>query len=171
VDAVLRFIEEISEQTNLLALNAAIEAARAGEHGRGFAVVADQVRMLANQTKESTCSIKSLLVALDGDMSSVIKDMERSRGQMQLVLDKSEHLREDLSRIQESILTVTDMNTSIASAVEEQHSVVEEINRNIHNIGEISNQTAQDARESTEAATELGDTAKALEVLVKQVTS
>jgi aerotaxis receptor len=171
VDTVLRFIEEISEQTNLLALNAAIEAARAGEHGRGFAVVADQVRMLANQTKESTSNIKSLLVALDGDMNTVIKDMDRSRGQMQHVLEKSEHLREDLNRIQESILTVTDMNTSIASAVEEQHTVVEEINRNIHNISEISSLTAQDARESTKAATELGDTAQALEVLVKQVTS
>jgi aerotaxis receptor len=171
MDTVLRFIEEISEQTNLLALNAAIEAARAGEHGRGFAVVADQVRMLANQTKESTTNIKSLLVALDGDMNTVIKDMDRSRGQMQHVLEKSEHLREDLNLIQESILTVTDMNTSIASAVEEQHTVVEEINRNIHNISEISNQTAQGARESTQAATELGDTAQALEVLIKQVTS
>ncbi len=171
VDAVLHFIEEISEQTNLLALNAAIEAARAGEHGRGFAVVADQVRTLANQTKESTNNIKTLLVALDGDMNSVIKDMDRSRSQMQHVLAQSEHLREDLNRIQESIVTVTDMNTSIASAVDEQHTVVEEINRNIHNISEISSQTAQDARQSTEAAAELGDTAQSLEVLIKQVTS
>jgi aerotaxis receptor len=171
VDTVLRFIEEISEQTNLLALNAAIEAARAGEHGRGFAVVADQVRMLANQTKESTSNIKSLLVALDSDMNMVIKDMEGSQSQMKHVLEKSEHLREDLDQIQDSIVTVTDMNTSIASAVQEQHIVVEEINRNIHNISEISNLTTQDARESTKAATELGETARALEVLVKQVTS
>jgi aerotaxis receptor len=171
VDSVLRFIEEISEQTNLLALNAAIEAARAGEHGRGFAVVADQVRLLANQTKESTNNIKKLLVALDSDMSMVIKDMDRSQKQMQHVLEKSEHLREDLDQIRDSIVTVTDMNTSIASAVQEQHTVVEEINRNIHNISEISNLTTQDARESTKAATELGEKAQALEVLVKQVTS
>ncbi len=171
VDSVLRFIEEISEQTNLLALNAAIEAARAGEHGRGFAVVADQVRNLANQTKESTNNIKSLLSALDGDMNLVKEDMDGSRGQMQQVQKRIERLRTDLDRIQESILTVTEMNTSIASAVQEQHSVMEEINRNVHNISEVSSLTAQDARESTQAATELGENAQALKVLIKQVTS
>jgi aerotaxis receptor len=171
VDSVLRFIEEISEQTNLLALNAAIEAARAGTHGRGFAVVADQVRLLANQTKESTNNIKSLLGSLDSDMNMVIDDMGKSQDQMQHVLKNSERLREDLDQIRDSIITLTDMNTSIASAVQEQHTVVEEINRNVHNISQISNSTAQDARDSTKAATELGETAQALEVLVKQVTS
>lgn len=171
VDSVLRFIEEISEQTNLLALNAAIEAARAGEHGRGFAVVADQVRTLANQTKESTVNIKSLLGSLDTDVNSVIADMGKSREQMQQVLEHIGALTTDLEVIHDSIMTVTEMNTSIASAVQEQHSVVEEINRNIHNISEISDLTAQDARESTEAAAELGETASSLKVLIKQVTS
>ncbi|MEJ2591955.1 MAG: PAS domain-containing methyl-accepting chemotaxis protein [Candidatus Thiodiazotropha sp.] len=171
VDSVLRFIEEISEQTNLLALNAAIEAARAGEHGRGFAVVADQVRTLANQTKESTTNIKSLLVNLDTDVNRVITDMGTSRHQMQQVLEHIDHLTQDLDSVHESIQTVTDMNTSIASAVQEQHMVVEEINRNIHNISEISGLTSEDARGSSAAAAELGENAKSLQVLIKQVTS
>jgi aerotaxis receptor len=171
VDSVLRFIEEISEQTNLLALNAAIEAARAGEHGRGFAVVADQVRLLANQTKESTNNIKSLLGKLDSDIGSVRNDMTSNREKMQQVVNKISLLRTDLDAIQHSVVTVTDLNTSIASAVQEQHAVVEEITRNIHNINEISGQTAQDAEHSSSAAAELEDTAKELAVLVRQVNS
>ena len=169
VDSVLRFIEEISEQTNLLALNAAIEAARAGEHGRGFAVVADQVRLLANQTKESTNNIKSLLGKLDSDIGSVRDDMGGSREQMQQVVQKISHLRTDLDGIQESVITVTELNTSIASAVQEQHAVVDEITRNIHNINEISGKTAEDAQHSSSAAVELEKTANELENLVNQL--
>jgi methyl-accepting chemotaxis protein len=63
------------------------------------------------------------------------------------------------------------MNTSNTRAVHKQHTVVEEVNRNVYNISDISNLTAQDARESTKAATQLGENAQALEVLIKQVIS
>ncbi|MCG7962045.1 MAG: methyl-accepting chemotaxis protein [Candidatus Thiodiazotropha taylori] len=169
VDGVLRFIDEISEQTNLLALNAAIEAARAGQHGRGFAVVADQVRLLANQTKESTKNIKSLLGKLDGDISRVRSDMTGNREQMQQVVQKISKLRTELDLIQESVISVTELNVSIASAVEQQHAVVDEISHNINNINGISGQTAEVAQQSSNAAVGLEDTAKELEVLVRQL--
>ncbi len=171
VDSVLHFIEEISGQTNLLALNAAIEAARAGEHGRGFAVVADQVRLLANQTMESTSNIKTLLEKLDNDINHLSSDMHSSRGQMQQVLERISNLRHELNDTQQSLDRVTEMNTSIASAVQEQHMVVSEINRNIHNIGDISTRTAEIARDSATAADALESNAKSLNVLIKQVTA
>jgi methyl-accepting chemotaxis protein len=134
-------------------------------------VVADQVRLLANQTMESTSNIKSLLEKLDNDINHLSSDMLSSRGQMQQVLERISNLRQDLNGTQQSLDQVTEMNTSIASAVQEQHVVVSEINRNIHNIGEISTQTAEIASDSATAAEALESNAKSLNVLIKQVTS
>ena len=61
IATVVSVIKGIADQTNLLALNAAIEAARAGEVGRGFSVVADEVRKLADNTRQATHQIQTML--------------------------------------------------------------------------------------------------------------
>ena len=129
--SILSVIRGIAEQTNLLALNAAIEAARAGDHGRGFAVVADEVRALSQRTSESTEEIASQLDTLRKMSDQVSKEMTTSLNRTNKAVDLAHSAQQQFSEITASIVNISDLNTQIATAAEEQQHVAEDINRNV----------------------------------------
>ncbi len=168
ITSVLDVIRGIAEQTNLLALNAAIEAARAGEQGRGFAVVADEVRTLASRTQQSTQEIRAMIEKLQEGARSAVKVMGLSREQADNSVEQARHAADSLESITRSVRVITDMSAQIATAVEEQSAVGEEINRNIISIRHISDANAHTGAESEQAAQNVAHLALSLRNLAAQ---
>ena len=121
---IISIIQQISAQTNLLALNASIEAARAGEAGKGFAVVAEEIRMLSEQTKQSTENIEEIITKLNKNAGDTIASMDHVMDKISSQIDMIHDIEENFTGIHSGL---SDLAQN-ASAISEKTRVLSETN-------------------------------------------
>ncbi|WP_415913855.1 methyl-accepting chemotaxis protein [Paraburkholderia sp. J76] len=138
VEQIIGVIDGIAFQTNILALNAAVEAARAGDQGRGFAVVAGEVRSLAQRSATAAKEIKDLIG------QSVTQVSEGTR-----LVDEA---GKTIDEVVISARRVADLMGEIAAASEEQHTGIEQVNRAVAQMDEVTQQNAALVEEASAAA-------------------
>ena len=149
---IIGVIDEIAFQTNLLALNAAVEAARAGEQGRGFAVVAAEVRTLASRSAAAAKEIKTLI------QDSVTKVEHGSK----LVSESGQSLSDIVAAVKKS----SEIVAEIAAACQEQARGIDQVNKAITSLDQVTQQNAALVEEAASAAESLSEEAQNLDVMM-----
>jgi methyl-accepting chemotaxis protein len=159
-------VNELSDRSNLLALNATIEAARAGEHGRGFAVVADQVRALAEQSRQATAKVQTILDEVREATAAAVSASEEGSRVVEQGLELTTRADDGIRNLADVLREAAAAAEQIAASAHQQSVGMDEIAASMNHMEDGTTQFLEGAEASEVAAQSLNELSAKLAALV-----
>jgi len=168
IGQIIASVEDLAAQSNLLAVNASIEAAKAGEQGKGFAVVAQEVRSLAEQSKQATNQVRTILGDIQKATGAAVMATEQGSKAVEESVKQFGQAGQSIQTLAASVSEAAQAATQIAASSQQQLVGVDQVASAMENIKQASTQNATGARQLETAAHNLNELGHNLKQLIEQ---
>ncbi|MGE5371131.1 MAG: methyl-accepting chemotaxis protein [Solirubrobacterales bacterium] len=166
IGEIITAVEEVAEQSNLLAVNASIEAANAGEQGKGFAVVAQEVKILAEQSKEATSQVRSILNDVQKATSLAVMTTDQGSKSVEAGVRQSIEAGDSIRKLAKAISEAAESVDQIASSAEQQLFGMDQIAQAMTNIEHATAYNLDSSRSLEEEAQNIENIGQRLKQMV-----
>jgi len=166
IGEIIATVNDIADQSNLLAVNAAIEAAKAGDQGKGFAVVAQEVRNLAEQSKQATSQVRTILNEVQKAVGEAVMSTEQEIKAVEAGMRQTSEAGNSFRRLSDTIEESAQAATQITASSQQQLVGMDQVVLAITNINQASSQNVAGAKQVETAAQNLHDLGQQLKQLI-----
>jgi methyl-accepting chemotaxis protein len=168
IGEIIVTVNDIAEQSNILAVNASIEAAKAGEHGKGFGVVAQEIRNLADQSKQATAQVRTILTDIQRGVSASVMATEQGNRTVSESMKQSTEAGESIRVLTDAITGSARAATQIAASSQQQLVGMTQIVQSMENIKQASQQNLAGTKQAEETAKTLHDLGQKLKQIANR---
>jgi methyl-accepting chemotaxis protein len=162
IGEIITTVNEIAAQSNILALNASVEAARAGEHGKGFAVVAMEVRNLAEQSKQATAQVRTILSEIQKATNSTVMATEEGAKGVDAGVLLAAQARESIEKLGGTVNEASQVAMQVVAGGQQLQTGIEQIAMAIQQINQVTLQSLASTRQTEKSAQNLNELARSL---------
>jgi methyl-accepting chemotaxis protein len=166
IGEIMLTVNDLAEQSNLLAVNASIEAAKAGEQGKGFAVVAQEVRNLADQSKQATAQVRSILGEIQKATNAAVMVTEQGSKAVEVGVQQAARAGESVQQLTESIAEAAQAAAQIAASSQQQMAGMDQVALAMESIKTASTQNVASTKQTESAAKDIDELGRRLKELV-----
>jgi len=167
IGEIIATVNELGEQSNMLAVNAAIEAAKTGEQGKGFAVVAQEVKSLAEQSKQATVQVRTILSDVQKATHAAVMATEQGSKAVEAAVKQSNSTGQAIRGLTDSITEAAQTATQIAASNQQQLIGMDQVAIAMENIKQASTQNVAATRQAEQAAKNLNELGYRLRSLIE----